>query len=501
MKRLCLLLFTLALTTQAATVTNYIVDSRGQPWSGLLTFTPTNAGYATATSYVAAASFRTQVRTGYLSQVMLEGLYNTTLPGADLVTILVPSGDGTYGMNALATNLSSWDVASYVPASSNLLGWAQIPTNALEEVAGPEYGPGNPIPAELVSGTLDGVAISNAPYVVTTNLDVYGPVTGLGNFSFNDNTSWISNRPASNGIEIHSSSGTLVVSGSGIVAEGGAFIGTGSSLSNLTAANITSGGTMSGVAVSNAPFLSSSGTFTNVGYLTTGQLLVTNTGQAATFSGDVTVAASKSVGVGNITASSSATSPQFRSAAGVVTRIGAASSAGIVLETTNTVTIAKDLLLTNGNATISGTITATNGVSGSSGCVILSTNRSINLIENTYTNVWNCDYTKAVGAMVVTATNSLVVPVAGTYRIGLFCSFSTDVAEEIECAVFTNNVECPLIEFVRTTSVNGIGAAASEGQIALPAGCIVQARVKTATGSGNGVLTVRKYSLIVGGAN
>ena len=169
------------------------------------------------------------------------------------------------------------------------------------------------------------------------------------------------------------------------------------------------------------------------------------------------------------------------------------------------------LIVTNNNNLLQIGLGTTNGVStpgtfygngagltniGGYGSLILSTNQTFALQTSVYTNLWAYNASRAGGSVVLGA-NALTNTVAGDYALDITCSFdgTGGAGDAFECAVFTNNVECSLVEWVRKTSSTDTGSAAATGILPLPANCRVDMRIQNTVGSGN--ITVRKAALVL----
>lgn len=269
--------------------------------------------------------------------------------------------------------------------------------------------------------------------------------------------------------------------------------GNGSGLTSLTPANIAAG-TMNQVTVSNAAYIETDGTVEAVG----------NISSSANVRASHSVRAGANTrpiywnGVGGLMApangaisilsNSIVSADYFAAAATLLTNWPTFT----VLSASNNVMLA-----------LNGGLNSSGPVFGGSGCLISSTgNVAIVLQDGLYTNKWGYNYTNYTGGVGIgVGGTNLTVAVAGKYRVAHWCSFAGPAqAIELECAVFTNGVECTLIEWIRDTSAtSAYGSASAEGILDLPANCTVSVRLKC-NGTSQTV-TVAKHGLVVGGAN
>lgn len=153
------------------------------------------------------------------------------------------------------------------------------------------------------------------------------------------------------------------------------------------------------------------------------------------------------------------------------------------------------------NIDASGTITATNGVFGASGTLSCTTQAVISVVASTYTNILfsTADYSKVFGGITASTDGALTNAVAGNYMIHIGCSFSGAGGTTLyEGAVFTNGVECTIVEWERDVSSSSTGNANVMAIVTLPANCRVDFRVKN---GGTESATFKKILLNVFGAN
>jgi len=155
-------------------------------------------------------------------------------------------------------------------------------------------------------------------------------------------------------------------------------------------------------------------------------------------------------------------------------------------------------LATNGNATFSGTVTATNGMASPYACLIQSTNwtRTIST-QDVYYPMTDMNYSAGFRFGLNPASGIVTNLAAGDYKIFFQASYTGQNAHAYESALFTNGVECPLIEFKRTMgAAAAIGSASASGVIYLPANTVIDVRIQDTSGTGDA--TFSKYQFTIG---
>lgn len=156
------------------------------------------------------------------------------------------------------------------------------------------------------------------------------------------------------------------------------------------------------------------------------------------------------------------------------------------------------MLVVNSNAIIGGTLTTTNPIVAPHACLILSTQwlRSV-ASSSTYYVISNMNYSEGFQFGLNPTFGTVTNLVAGTYRIFFQASYTGQNSHAYEAGLFTNGVECPLIEFKRTMgSAASIGSASASGIISLPANTAIDVRMQDATGTGDA--TIEKFQFTVG---
>jgi len=161
----------------------------------------------------------------------------------------------------------------------------------------------------------------------------------------------------------------------------------------------------------------------------------------------------------------------------------------------------------SGDATVSNalfTAFQTNGTyivqpANAHGSITLNTDTEITIAaQSTYYRLTNFVW-GVTNMMTMNATNGFITNLyAGYYDVRMSGSINGTTANSqlYECAVFTNNVECTLVEWERTITSIARGSVAAGATVFLPADCAIEVRVKSDAASPDNIV-FEHYTLTV----
>lgn len=144
-------------------------------------------------------------------------------------------------------------------------------------------------------------------------------------------------------------------------------------------------------------------------------------------------------------------------------------------------------------------VISTNGVFGAFGCATMGTG-TVAVATSASTNIFDAySYTKTFGGIGVVSNSTFMVTNAGTWLISFGASLLGGSGDTVKLLVYTNDVHCGLVSFVKTMQTPAIAETGfKEFAVTLPANCLVS--FKAANSAANAT-SIQNLCVNVKGAN